>query len=382
MSNEPGLAARLTEFAASLRAAGAIRSATVESAFTKVPRHRFLPRFRYRADEYRIQPGKVPPGQVLDLIYANNALITRTGQDGDPPSSSSAPSIMAKMLEAARLEPGIRVLEIGAGTGYNAALISHITGSAVVTVDVGRGTAAEAAAAIQDIGLAGQVHVIHGDGYDGHVDGGPYDRIIVTCGIAGIPPGWLTQLADDALIIAPVAHAGVHPVMAIRRRPDTALASRILLWGDFMAAAGRLRPAGMFTLDPAVPVSATGARRLPAAGPVLSPDGYQALWCYLGTRDARITRAAPDSPVFDPATGMCALSDPDGGTAWIHQDGTLTLAGDHRLADTLTSLSREWDASGRPAVSHWHADWRRPETDADGLIVPCRWHAGQAPADD
>lgn len=165
--------------------------------------------------------------------------------------------------------------------------------------------------------------------------------------------------------------------MAIRPGPGQTLTSQVLLWGDFMAAVGRLRPARLFTHDPAVPVPAAGARRLPVVGPVSGSDEYQGLWCYLGTRDARITRAAPDSPVFDPAIGMCALADPEAGTAWIHQDGTLTLAGDRQFAATLTGLAREWNASGRPAVSHWHAGWHHDESGATGLMLPCRWHAAQ-----
>lgn len=79
-------------------------------------------RHRYRADECIVEPDTIPAEEVLDLIYANNnSLVTHTGRDGDTPSSSSAPSLMAKMLEALDVQPRHRVLEIGAGTGYNAA---------------------------------------------------------------------------------------------------------------------------------------------------------------------------------------------------------------------------------------------------------------------
>ncbi len=378
-STDPALADRLAVYAAGLRAAGAIRSDAVEAAFAAVLRHQFLPRFRYGADEYQAGMSSVPTGPVLDLIYANNALLTRDGQDGDPPSSSSAPSIMAKMLEAADLKPGVRVLEIGAGTGYNAALIHRITGATVITAEAGRRTALEAAAAIRAAGLSHQVHVVHGDGYDGHPTGGPYDRVIVTCGIAGIPPGWLAQLADEAMIIAPIAHAGAHPIIAIRHGPGRRLAGHALMWADFMHATGHLRPDGLYR-DPAAYIPAAGARRIPGTGPVLSLDDYHNLWHYLGIRDHRITRAYPDPDVFDPAAGTCALTDPQAGTAWLHRDRSLTLAGAPELADHLTTLAAQWDTSGRPAVSQWLSSWHHADTGGAGLLLPARWTTEPNPA--
>ena len=77
------------------------------------------------------------PGDVLDEIYGDGALVTLLSPDGAPISSSSQPSLVARMLEALRLEPGLRVLEIGAGTGWNAALLATITGMPVLTVDAG-----------------------------------------------------------------------------------------------------------------------------------------------------------------------------------------------------------------------------------------------------
>src|SRR5881409_4429624 len=96
----------------------AIKDSRVEAAFRAIPRHLFLP--------------DVP----LAEVYRNEAIPTKT-IDGEAVSSSSQPEIMATMLEQLALEPGLRVLEIGAGTGYNAALMAHVVGEkgAVVTMD-------------------------------------------------------------------------------------------------------------------------------------------------------------------------------------------------------------------------------------------------------
>ena len=111
------LNARLIE---TLLSDGSLKSPQVEAAFRSVLRHHFL------------------PGMPLEEVYRAQAVVTRRGPDGAPTSSSSDPKIMARMLEQLDVRPGHRVLEIGAATGYNAALLSHLSGAAgaVTTVDI------------------------------------------------------------------------------------------------------------------------------------------------------------------------------------------------------------------------------------------------------
>lgn len=184
------LAARLSAYAEGLREQGAIQTDAVQNAFATVARHRFVPRFHHRRDTYRLDPEADPPDELAGIIYADNALVTRL----KPRSSSSSPALMARMLEALEVSEGLRVLEIGAGTGYNAALIHEVTGGPVTTVETVEATAAEAAAAIRRVGLAEHVEVVHADGYAGHRKAGLLDRIIVTCGIAGTPRRGSTSL--------------------------------------------------------------------------------------------------------------------------------------------------------------------------------------------
>lgn len=379
-NSDSNLANRLSVYAADLRQSGAIRTDAVEAAFATVPRHRFLPRFQYRGVPFTLDPSSVPADDVLDIVYANNSLLTRTGRDGDPPSSSSTPSVMAKMLEALDLRPGMHVLEIGAGTGYNAALINAITGTTVVTVEAGRRTAADAFATIDNLGLAGQVRVIEGDGYLGCADDEPYDRIVVTCGIAGIPPGWLDQLAVDGRIVAPVAHAGVHPIMAIERYGLGDITARVLMWGDFMPAAGPLRPAELFPHNPADDIPTTGARTILDVGPPVTLDEYHDLWCFLGAHDPRISRAYPDLDLFDLGMGTCALVDPVFGTAWIHQNGTVTAVGNGDVEGHLVRLIHRWLRSGRPDAQKWHVRWLSTIVTGYALMLPrvWRWSTDQA----
>jgi len=102
---------------------------------------------------------------------------------------------MAIMLEQMELEPGHRVLEIGAGTGYNAALMAHIVGGEglVATLDIDEDIVADVRKHIADAGL-GNVTVVRADGGYGYPPDAPYDRIILTVGVWDLVPAWLEQL--------------------------------------------------------------------------------------------------------------------------------------------------------------------------------------------
>ncbi len=371
------LQARLAEFAASLREAGAIQSDAVEHAFATVARHRCVPQFRYGPKTITVPQDELPDGEVLDIVYSHKSLLTSTGQDGGPPSSSSAPTLMARMLEALDLHPGMRVLEIGAGTGYNAALITTITNAPVVTVDAGATTAQGAAESIYRLGLDHQVTVIHGDGYLGEPSGAAFDRIIVTCGVAGLSPHWLDQLASDGLILAPVAHGGVHPILAATNNSGTVSANAVL-WSDFMPAAGPLRPADLVGHDPADYIPPAPVTRIPDASPARTTAHYNNLWFFLASRDSRITRAYMDDDTVDTTTGACALHTPRG-TAWVHDDGSITATGEPTVVDELRALIHQWAAANQPTLSQFTAILDQIETNKP-LWTATQWYVkGTAP---
>ena len=117
------------------------------------------------------------------------------------------PSIVAVMLDRLQVTEGDRVLEIGTGTGYNAALLCARLGDHQVTsVEVDEVTAAEAARHLAEAGY--RPTLVVGDGAAGHEDNAPYDRIIATCAISRIPRAWIEQLADGGLIVAPLTLLG------------------------------------------------------------------------------------------------------------------------------------------------------------------------------
>ncbi|MFE4491457.1 methyltransferase domain-containing protein [Streptomyces niveus] len=120
-------------------------------------------------------------------------------------SSSSMPSLVFSMLTDLDVQPGQRVLEIGTGTGWNAALLAHRLGAgSIVTVEVDGAVAARAREALERFGLP--VEVVHGDGYLGYAAGAepaPYNRVIATCGLRRIPFAWVEQSSPGGVILVP-----------------------------------------------------------------------------------------------------------------------------------------------------------------------------------
>ncbi|WP_333740807.1 methyltransferase domain-containing protein [Streptomyces sp. IBSBF 2806] len=212
-----GLGGRLADLAAAERAAltreidasGAFAAdPRWREAFATVPRHLFVPYYYVSGAggyERRWCESSDPRGRERWLrgAYEDVPLATRL-RDGVLLSSSSQPSLMALMLAELHIEDGDRVLEIGAGTGYNAALLSYRLGDAnVTTVDLDPEITESARRHLADAGY--RPAVVTGDGARGVPERAPFDRIVATCTLASIPSAWTAQCAPGALVLAPLA---------------------------------------------------------------------------------------------------------------------------------------------------------------------------------
>ncbi|MFE7116458.1 methyltransferase domain-containing protein [Streptomyces sp. NPDC057654] len=204
---DPGLderaAALRGELAQALCDSGDLVTPAWRDAFERVPRHVFVP--AYYDNSGRRVSGDDPDTREewLAGVYADRTLITQR-TDGAPTSSSTVPSLMAEMLEALDItDDGTTVLEIGTGTGYNAALLAHRLGERhVTTVDLADELTEPARERLTKAGY--RPRVITGDGAHGYAAAAPYGRVLATCGIESVPPAWLDQLADGGLILAPL----------------------------------------------------------------------------------------------------------------------------------------------------------------------------------
>ncbi len=213
MNQKPTLDATLRrKLVEKLKSMGVLRDPSVEAAMLTVPRHTFA------------------PWLTLEGAYANEAYALPgaahvPGASSDSPVSTiSQPAAVALMLEQADLKPGQNVLEIGAGSGYNAALISHIVGprGCVVTLDIEGWVVASARTHLAAAGVT-NVTVVLQDGGLGFAPHAPYDRIVATVGAWEIPPAWWDQLEPDGKIAAPVHLVGKphdHDYLVLEREGD------------------------------------------------------------------------------------------------------------------------------------------------------------------
>jgi protein-L-isoaspartate(D-aspartate) O-methyltransferase len=165
--------------------AGHIRTDAVERAFRNVPRHLFAPDIAI-ADAYRDRRIARMQGSCL-----------------------TPPSLVAQLLEQLEVRRGQRVLEIGAGVGYHAALLADLVGPTgeVVTVEISPQLADAARRHLAGIG-ADNVHVVCGDGEFGWAERAPYDRIVLTCASDRVSPHWRRQLAGDGRLQLPIVLSG------------------------------------------------------------------------------------------------------------------------------------------------------------------------------
>jgi protein-L-isoaspartate(D-aspartate) O-methyltransferase len=364
-AKRPGPSLR-EEMVAGLVRTGAIRSDEVRRAFLAVPRELFVPEIAER--------------DGLEAVYVpDTALVTAADARGVPISSSSAPAIMAPMLEALGLRPGLRVLEVGAGTGYNAALLKTLVGQAgrVISIDIEPAFARRARRAL--VASGHRCSVMVGDGELGWPPGAPFDRIVATASAAHVPRAWRDQLVDGGLVELPLRLSPGSPLQAVvtLRRDGDRLHSTSIIAGSFMPLRGPDGSSPSTGVDPSlralsgVPpttMAAISGRSLASVSPRSS---RRALATLLGPSHGR--RSVPRDAaaglmlflawggaprlvfcnlgrrygvgIVDPAgTSVSALTRLPGGS------GRIETWGDDRARAALEAHVARWEHLGRPTM--------------------------------
>ncbi|TDC42479.1 methyltransferase domain-containing protein [Actinomadura sp. KC345] len=232
-----------------LVAAGWLTQGRVRTALRDVPRHAFVPPVAWTGDGDRVDRAAAPESW-LDPVYRDDAIITQlddgrtdvaTGS-GRFTSSCSAPSTVVSLLELLDAEAGHRVLDVGTGTGWTAALLARLVGAENVTsVEVDPFVSAQAAENLKDVVLSPRLVV--GDGAVGWEDGAPFDRVHATCGVSQVPYAWVRQTRPGGVIVAPYApgFASSHELRLVVM-PDGTAVGRFTGYASYMMMRSHRQP--------------------------------------------------------------------------------------------------------------------------------------------
>ncbi|MER8119017.1 methyltransferase domain-containing protein [Streptomyces sp. NPDC094031] len=320
------------------------RAPWIRQAAEELPRHLFAPERLWYWDGHAYVPADrgSDPDRWADLVYPgpDDATITQISS-GVPGSSLSCEAVVADMLDSLLLEPGHRVLELGTGSGRNAALAARRAGRGnVTTIEADEELAAIARQTLEAAGV--EVTVVSGDGAAGWPDSAPYDRVIATYAVDQVSWAWIAQTRPGGRIVLPWGRLG-HVALTVAK--------------DGRSASGWIQ--GLAQFMPARGI-AVGRSWQQVRGDGLSPHERPF------TRDLSPLAANVHLQfalrVALPEVQITTGADQDGMNAWLHDghsswaaisalEGGKSIAdqgGPRRLADELEDAWDRWQAAGEP----------------------------------
>ncbi|MFF9628966.1 protein-L-isoaspartate O-methyltransferase family protein [Streptomyces fradiae] len=343
--------------------------ARYEAAVRAVPRHLFLPDrlwLRDGAGGYAPCDRATDPGGWMRAAYADTTLVTRF-TDGLPSSAASMPSMVLRTLLLADPAPHHRILELGTGTGFNAALLAVLAGDGRVTsVELHPGLAGRAVAGLRAAGR--DPLVVTADAAGGWAPGSPYDRIVATFSVDRVPPAWLRQAREGGRIVTPWTSSWCsYGTLGLDVRPGGAALGRFHAFASFMPmrtpGGGSAHPAGE---RPAALPDSTGGTAMTRLSPWSVAGGDLDAEFHIGLSVPGASFAWDTSGEYAHTRLLVREAD---GPSWaaVDHDGrdaarfAVTQAGPRALWDEVAAAYRLWDGLGRPAVGRY-----RLTADADG----------------
>lgn len=306
----------------------------VAAAFRDEPRHVYVPEIRRSVQvdgAWTTEVVDAGEPRWLELVYSDAALLV---SPWPLPSSSTAPSLMADMLEALDPRPGSITVEIGTGTGYNAGLLGRLVGDDnVVTVDVNGELIGRARKAL-DVAGHDMVIAVQGDGAGLEmVRPGSVDRLIATCGVSDIPEAWIRAVRPLGRLVVPVG-AGV---VALNVDADGGARGKFLGTPAYfmdLRSAGGVEP----TLRPETPDGPGEPCAMPFEG--WWDDAFRFL----------VSLVLPSADLMSdrPSEDELIVWHRDGSIMRLVRDGNAQQAGPGRIGDVLGGLWEEHQERGRP----------------------------------
>ncbi|MFI9624852.1 methyltransferase domain-containing protein [Streptomyces sp. NPDC052042] len=352
----------MTALTDELTRSGAIRTPAWGQAFGDVPRHVFVPRwFQQETNGKGITVWREHHGantaDDLVAVYRDQTLVTALDPDtaeqvddtawtGIPTSSSTLPSLMAGMLEDLNVRDGHRVLEIGTGTGYNAALLCHRLGEHLVySVDIDPALVAAAQDHLSAAGLTPQL--VPADGTQGYPTGDTFDRIIATCSVPAIPAAWIEQSKPGTILVSDIA-LGIEGGL-VRLEVDETGRS----FGNFTATAGRFMAARAEARTYAAPQRRERAAETDTHPSAVTATHMRTHYPFRLLLAFHLPGAEIVYHVDDSGTTALQIQGPDGSWArapLVGDDmGMVAYGGDPGLWTQVEAAWRWWNDAGRPS---------------------------------
>ncbi|WP_106583794.1 methyltransferase domain-containing protein [Murinocardiopsis flavida] len=316
----------------------------IRAAFAAHPRHRFIPDLVWPEPQGLPLARSADPRRWAAYVYDDDAVVTQANDGGSgmintPSSSSSAPEMMAGMIEAAGVAPGARVLEIGTGTGWNAAVLASLVGpsGSVTSVEIEREVAEQARERLAGTGVRVIVGAVPTEGV--------YDAVIATCSAHRVPLEWVRHLSAEGVLVlpwAPYESGGPTPIAALSGGRE----GRFTGDGSFMRDRTQRVPAPRFPgmgreieRKGAVPFGAEELlERDLLTRLVLASPG---IWITLGAR-----------PWQEATAPIIAL---EAGESWAYlwPDGSTTGGGPSDLPAELAEIHAVLDGAGWPELTEF-----------------------------
>ncbi|GAB1693683.1 ATP-grasp peptide maturase system methyltransferase [Krasilnikovia sp. M28-CT-15] len=339
-------------FVSRLADQGSLKDPFLRTAFREVPRHTFLPRFFIQETDGRWRAIDSSHPQYLPLVYADTTLTTQVNGDTDPDpaaepiagdgtSSSTQPSLMAYMLDALGLAGSDQVLEIGTGTGYNAALLSHrLDEELVTTIEVDPHVAELARDRLKACGYAPTVEVA--DGATGWQGGAPYDHVIATVSFPFVPRAWIDQTRNGGAIVTSLwRDLGGGPLVRLTVNDGVAEGRFLTMAGGFMPTRGVARTEESL----ATALRQTGQSRDARVGSTVLHEASAGLWIALLVPNATWIGFTPEGEA-----DQLWLFSSDGSWSCLEDDAMkVEQYGTRRVWDEIEAAHQSWLDAGSPS---------------------------------
>jgi protein-L-isoaspartate(D-aspartate) O-methyltransferase len=359
-------------------------SEATERAYLATPRHLFVKRYReWGSPEWR-QVTLENLDQHLATLYADRPLMLFGEDDSNVLSTISQPSFVLRMLDLLQLQPGQTVFELGAGSGWNAAMIGHLVGpeGRVFSLELIPELARTAADTLQSLGII-NVSVIAADGGDGYPAGAPYDRTIFTAGSYDLPRAFHEQIKEGGLLMAVIKLEGGGDSLFVLRKGENHFESIQSMPCAFVQLRGKyqvegLDAAAISTLPdwPELQTREVSRTRFWWGGK--GPESFawrtMNIRFFLGISEPRFrafkTEKTGRRPLEEHYFG---LWDPDQKSLVLAKDDCLIAYGNTSARDQLLSRLEQWTALGMPSAASFrlqiHPNDSRMEPNANQWTI-------------